>query len=286
MSVHGKIFREFRLNRQLSLQDVADEEVSIAQLSRFECGKSDISLTRFLHILDKIHLTADEFMDKVNQYQRVEQIALMSEMAKRHYKGDIAGLDELVSLQEQKLAVNPRDRLAKLNRILFLGLIAELDDQRPLAPEDLAVVSDHLFCTEEWHIDELILIGNLYRFYDTATICRLVDEVIKRKPFYQEIATHKNLVETTLLNVIETLVERGELRIASRYDRVIQGLIDNERKAYHKLIYLYVKGFLKQAQGNPSGVEDMRHAIQAFEWIGASHHAKAYQAHFDRFISQ
>lgn len=286
MSNYGQVFREFRLNRQLSLQEVADDEISIAQLSRFECGKSDISLTRFLHILDKIHLTVDEFMDRVNQYKRIEQISLMSEMAKRHYQGDIEGLYEMVLAEEQKLAENPHHRLAKLNRILFLGLMAELDSSRPLSAADLAVVSDHLFCTEEWHIDELILIGNLYRFYDTTTICRLVDEVIKRKPFYQEIATHKNLVETTLLNVIETLVERGELAAASRYDTMVQELLGNERKAYHKLIYLYVKGFLKQAQGDCSGVEDMKHAIQAFKWIGASHHSKTYQAHFDRFIRQ
>ncbi|MET3558493.1 Rgg/GadR/MutR family transcriptional activator [Streptococcus rupicaprae] len=286
MPDYGPIFREFRLNRQLTLQDVADEMISVAQLSRFECGRSDLSLSRFLHILEKIGLTADEFMDRVNNYQRIEQIRLMAQMAKYHYQRNLAGLAAMVAAEDDKLATDPNNRLASLNRVLFLGAIAELDSSRPLTQTDLDLVSDHLFCTEQWQINELILIGNLYRFYDTASICRMVDEVVKRKLFYQEIATHRNLVETTLLNVMETMVERGELGHASRYDKVLAPLITNERKAYHRLIYLYVKGFLKQAQGDKSGISDMEHAIQSFAWMGSDHHAKTYQAHFERWIQE
>ncbi|MGT2756942.1 Rgg/GadR/MutR family transcriptional regulator [Streptococcus ovuberis] len=286
MPNYGSIFREFRRNRQLTLQDVADEMISVAQLSRFECGQTDLSLSRFLHILDKIGLTADEFMDRVNNYQRIEQIGLMAQMAKYHYQRDLAGLAQMVATEETKLTLTPNNRRAKLNRILFLGAIAELDSSQPLVQADLDFVSDHLFCTEQWQISELILIGNLYRFYDTASICRMVDEVVKRKPFYQEISTHRNLVETTLLNVMETLVERGELDDASRYDKVLSPLITNERKAYHRLIYLYVKGFLKQAQGDRTGISDMEHAIQSFSWMGSTHHAKTYQTHFDRWIKK
>lgn len=42
------IFREFRLNRQFSLKQVASNELSVSQLSRFERGESDLSLTKFL----------------------------------------------------------------------------------------------------------------------------------------------------------------------------------------------------------------------------------------------
>ncbi|WP_236682947.1 MULTISPECIES: hypothetical protein [unclassified Streptococcus] len=146
------------------------------------------------------------------------------------------------------------------------------------------MVSDHLFCTEEWHIDELILIGNLYRFYDTDYMCRLIDEVLDRDFLYQEIATYKNLVEVTLLNVIQTLVERGALSEARRYDQKLQPMIVNERKAYHRLIYLYVKGFLLYALGQENGRADMERAIQAFEWMGSSYHATTYRKHFGEYV--
>lgn len=44
MFIYGPIFREFRLNRQFSLKQVASNELSVSQLSRFERGESDLSL--------------------------------------------------------------------------------------------------------------------------------------------------------------------------------------------------------------------------------------------------
>lgn len=40
----GETFRELRLNRNLSLQQIAGDSVSLSQLSRFERGQSDISI--------------------------------------------------------------------------------------------------------------------------------------------------------------------------------------------------------------------------------------------------
>ena len=49
----GKVFHEFRRNRNISLKQVADDTVSVSQISRFERGESDITLTRFLRMLEK-----------------------------------------------------------------------------------------------------------------------------------------------------------------------------------------------------------------------------------------
>lgn len=285
MPNYGEVFKELRVNRNLTLSQLADEEVSIAQLSRFERGESDLSVRKFFHALDKMHLTADEFMDRVHQYKRIDQIALMSQMAKLHYQGDVTGLAELRQEELNKYQVNPDNKRALLNSILFRGMICDLDSQEKMSQDDLNVVADHLFCTEEWHIEELILIGNLYRFYETDYMCRLIDEVLAREFIYQEIATYKNLVEVTLLNVIQTLVERSALAQAQLYDQKLQPMIANERKAYHRLIYLYVKGFLLHALGQENGRADMEHAIQAFEWMGSPYHAATYRKHFEEYVS-
>ncbi|WP_261006136.1 helix-turn-helix domain-containing protein, partial [Streptococcus agalactiae] len=71
------IFREFRLNRQFSLKQVASNELSVSQLSRFERGESDLSLTKFLGALEAIDLSISEFMDRVNKYQKSDQISLI-----------------------------------------------------------------------------------------------------------------------------------------------------------------------------------------------------------------
>lgn len=286
MTAYGAVFKEFRLNRGWTLQDLADGEVSVAQISRFECGLSDLSVSKFFHILDRLQLTEKEFMDRVRNYQKAEQIDTMSLMAKLHYKNDIVGLERLLQEQEEKFQTDPSNKRAQLNAILMRNALCDLDTNRVMSAEDLAVLSDHLFCREQWEIQELILIGNIHRHYPTAMICRMVDEVVARKDYYLNIATHKHLVIHTLINVVETLVDRGDIAEAARYDALIPSILTNERNAYHRLLYLYTKGYLKYAQGDARGKEDMEHALQAFDWIGNHHHAQQFRKHFVQHVGE
>ncbi|MGT2743098.1 hypothetical protein [Streptococcus plurextorum] len=270
----------------MTLAQVTGPDLSLSQLSRFERGESDLTVARFLYALHKINVTADEYMDRVHHYKREEQITLMSRMARLHYKHDIRGLEALVEAEVVKFTEDPENKQALLNSILFKGMICDLDQSRQMSLSDLATVSDHLFCTENWTIVELILIGNLIAFYETAFICQIIDEVLKRKPFYQEIATHRNLVEATLLNVMQIMIERGELSLAKSYEARLAPMLDNERNAYHRILYLYFKGFLVYASGEKAGAEEMKKAIQIFDWLESPHHAKTYQDHFDRWIGK
>ena len=70
MQDYGPIFKESRINRGFSLKQVACDDLSISQLSRFERGESDISLNKFLLALQAIQLSLDEFMNRANNYKK------------------------------------------------------------------------------------------------------------------------------------------------------------------------------------------------------------------------
>ena len=53
----GKVFRDFRLNGHYSLKEAAGQVCSTSQLSRFELDESDMTLSKFLDLLDNIHVT-------------------------------------------------------------------------------------------------------------------------------------------------------------------------------------------------------------------------------------
>lgn len=70
MQDYGPIFKEFRINRGFSLKQIACDDLSISQLSRFERGESNISLNKFLLALQTIQLSLDEFMNRANNYKK------------------------------------------------------------------------------------------------------------------------------------------------------------------------------------------------------------------------
>lgn len=274
---YGAIFKECRLNRGFSLKQVANQDLSVSQLSRFERGESDLSLEKFMSALEAIGLTISEFMDKVNHFQRDDQRQLMSQMARLHYAKDVAGLEELLKTEEAKLAADATDIRAKLNVILFRGMICQCDEGRQMVQEDLDFLSDYLFQKEVWEIADIILIGNFYTFYSVDFMARAAKEILKNMVVYGEHSTYRNLVEVLMLNMMEICTERGALVQADFFQAEAEKLLRNERHMYHRIIFLFERGFLRYAKGDQAGIEDMENAIFCFEVTGSHHHAQHYR---------
>lgn len=58
----GEIFKKFRETRGLKLKDIAKSGISTSQLSRFENGETDLTITKFINILNEINVSWDEFI--------------------------------------------------------------------------------------------------------------------------------------------------------------------------------------------------------------------------------
>ncbi|MCJ0597039.1 helix-turn-helix domain-containing protein, partial [Enterococcus cecorum] len=65
----GKYFKKFRESRHLTLKNIANESLSMAQLSRFENGTSDLTISKFLYSLNELNMSLEEFMYTVNNYK-------------------------------------------------------------------------------------------------------------------------------------------------------------------------------------------------------------------------
>ncbi|EQC68155.1 Positive transcriptional regulator, MutRfamily [Streptococcus sp. HSISB1] len=65
----GELYRELRIARGLKLKDVARENLSVSQLSRFENGQSMLAADKLLIAISGIHMTFSEFGHAINNYQ-------------------------------------------------------------------------------------------------------------------------------------------------------------------------------------------------------------------------
>lgn len=281
----GQIFKNLRTNRHISLKQISNEVVSTSQISRFERGESDLSLRKFLIALDNMNIEVSEFMDAVNNYQRTEQIRFMSSLISLEYKRDVDGFEKMREEEERKFKENPDIYRYHLNTILLQSFICKCDSSIPFPQEYIDQVTDYLFTTEDWNIYELILIGNLYLFIDIPLLHKMGQEILKRQYYYCEIGSHKNLVTITLLNIWETCLHRDNLEIATFYMEKIQPLMDDETDIYRRTIYLFLSGLLHYKEGSVlTGIDEMKNAIQIFEWVGSENLANNYKKDFARFV--
>lgn len=58
----GQILKKIREAKGLSLYNIANDEISTSQLSRFENGYTDITLSKLLSVLKTLDVSLEEFM--------------------------------------------------------------------------------------------------------------------------------------------------------------------------------------------------------------------------------
>ncbi len=271
----GKVFRDFRTNRDISLKQVADEYVSVSQISRFERGETDISLTKFLRMLDNMRVEMNEFLDTVRGYDKTETIRFMGQLIPLEYERDMAGFQRLFKEQKEKYERNPSVYQYHLNMILAHGFICKCDNTVPFPKEYLDEVTDYLFSVEEWKIYELILIGNLYLFMDIPLLHKMGQEIVSN---HFGNGANTQLIRITLLNIWETCLHREELKIAAYYKDCILPLLANETLLYERNLYLFLLGLYHYKCGERElGNEEMSQAIQIYEWLDCHHLASNYR---------
>ena len=258
----GKVFREFRISKNYSLKEAAGEACSTSQLSRFELGESDLATSRFFEILDNIHVTIENFMDKARNFQHHEHVALMAQIIPLYYANDI-----------------------ELNWILLQGLICQRDASYTMKQSDLDKVADYLFQTEEWTMYELILFGNLYSFYDVDYVTQLGREVMEREDFYKEIGRHRKLVLILALNCYQHCLEHRSFESASYFEAYVEKIIGKSIKLYERNVFHYLKGFALYQKGlEKEGSQQMQEAMHIFDVLGLPEQVAYYQEHFDKFV--
>ena len=224
-------------------------------------------------------------MDAVNNYQRTEQIRFMSALIPLEYERNVAGFQKMLEEEERKFKEHPEIYRYHLNTILLQSFICKCDSSIIFPKDYIEQVTDYLFTTEDWNIYEIILIGNLYLFIDIPLLHKMGQEILKRKYYYCEIGSHKNIVTMTLLNIWETCLHRDSLEIAAIYMEQIKPLIDDETDMYKRTIYLFLSGLQHYKEGEEqTGIDEMKHAIMIFEWVGSDNLANNYKKDFARFV--
>ena len=281
----GKVFREFRISKNYSLKEAAGEACSTSQLSRFELGESDLATSRFFEILDNIHVTLENFMDKARNFQHHEHVSLMAQIIPLYYSNDIAGFQKLQREQLEKAKSSTNSLYFELNWILLQGLICQRDASYSMKQSDLDKVADYLFQSDEWTMYELILFGNLYSFYDVDYVARLGKEVMEREDFYKEIGRHRKLVLILALNCYQHCLENFAFENASYFGTYVEKIIGNGIKLYERNIFHYLKGFSLYQKGQcKEGCKQMQESMHIFDELGLPEQVAYYQEHYDKFV--
>ena len=110
----GELYKELRMARGLKLKDVARDNLSVSQLSKFENGQTMLAADKLIVAIQGIHMTFSEFSYALTQYQESDLFKTGKKLVEFQTKRDVEGLKKILKDYRDTETYNVYNRLNKL----------------------------------------------------------------------------------------------------------------------------------------------------------------------------
>lgn len=277
----GITLRKVRKGKQVSLCSVADENLSKSQISRFERGESEISCIRLINILDKLHITLDEFLilhDK--DYTNTESFANLVQYIRKQYSSE--SIDNISRL----LSDTSSYTLNSFEKTMIKSILHTMDSSIVPSEDELLQLTDYLFKVEKWGYYEIILLGNCVRTINYNSYFLLTKEMLNNYIYSSLNKTNKRIVTQLAINCLILSIDKEEFSNCSYLIEEIKVLLNNELNFYEQTVFLYTTGYYEFKFQSGTGIKKMKQAIQVFEILGEDQLKLHYTEHFDKLVNK
>lgn len=277
----GITLRKVRKGKQISLCSVADEHLSKSQISRFERGESEISCIRLINILDKLHITLDEFLVLHNEdYTNTELFANLVQYIRKQYSSQ--NFKNIAAL----LSNSSHYTLNSFEKTMIKSILHTMDSSIIPSNKELLQLTDYLFKVEKWGYYEITLLGNCVRTINYNSYFLLTKEMLNNYIYSSLNKTNKRIVTQLAINCLILSVDKEEFSNCTYLITEIKALLDNELNFYEQTVFLYATGYFEFKRHSDSGIEKMKQAIQVLDILGEDKLKSHYTSHFDKLVNK
>lgn len=277
----GITLRKVRKGKQISLCSVADEHLSKSQISRFERGESEISCIRLINILDKLHITLDEFLVLHNEdYTNAELFANLVQYIRKQYSSQ--NIKNIAAL----LSDSSHYTLNSFEKTMIKSILHTMDSSIIPSNKELLQLTDYLFKVEKWGYYEITLLGNCVRTINYNSYFLLTKEMLNNYIYSSLNKTNKRIVTQLAINCLILSVDKEEFSNCTYLITEIKALLDNELNFYEQTVFLYATGYFEFKRHLDSGIEKMKQAIQVLDILGEDKLKLHYTSHFYKLVNK
>ena len=281
----GLIFRDIRMDKGYSLKDIADGILSVSFLSKFERGDSDISLSKFYLLLERLNITLDEFSFISNDYNPTQVEALMKNVRNAYENNNI---NLLYKLEQEEIYKWKKYNFSshRYNSIMIRALAYDLNKQLELNEEDITLLNEYLFKVENWGFYEIMLFGNSMSILPIESIITFSKEILNKTQLYSRVKKNKEKLIRVLLNTIVYCIESNRLSSALHFIISTEKILERHSDLYfEKVKLLYLSGIYKVISGNSDvGIVMSNKAIKIMDALGDINAVNNHEIHLKKKI--
>ena len=274
----GKVFKELRESRNISLRKATGGGFSASLLSRFENGQSEISAQKLFVALENIHANVEELLFLARGFHQDAYSEFRNRIFEAIDPQDLTSLRTLYQREYQQLPFSKDRQQHILNAIFIKSYMKTIDETVTLTSEEERVLHDYLFSVEIWGHYELLFFSSCSPLLSVQLLTKYTREMLRKSDFLQGVGKNRNIMHTLLLNAFMVCIEVDDFTNALYFKKQIEKNFFEENETYFRIVYLWAEGLLDSKQGRAEeGQRKMEDAVRIFEMIGCSKSADYYR---------
>lgn len=250
--MYGKIIKQIRKSKNMTLKEVAGEALSISQLSRFENEKSVIPVDLFYEVLDNLNSTTEEFNYIKNEKRSNKILELLKKV---EFYTNNGLFDDLKVLKEE--IKNSRPGIYSWDQfvIYFIdSILAIYEDKESTAKQ---AVLEYLMRVEDWGEMELRLYAMFGFVLDVETTYVLMGTALKRSKQYLDVPAASKLLYTILSNNFSTFLSNKNIKYAEETIKLFEdNYSENTEFLTPHIDFVFNKGLLAFAKNDLKKAEE------------------------------
>lgn len=284
--ISGKIFKIIRESKNMSLKEVAANDISAAQLSRYERGISGITVDAFYRCLKNMAVSLDEFQCVYDNYAETADLAFSNKLLEAHREGNLVILQEMLNDCLILEMEHPNVKNVRLNTIMVKTFLSYSSEDFEVSKKDIDFLTDYLFSVEEWGRYELWLFTNSVDLMTLSTIETFASEMINRTQFYYHLPGNRKRIFKMLMSVVGFCIEADHLQVAMKFLNYLDHLKLSEDDLFEQMLIKYYKSLYAYVVGESSMIEDMKNCLSTLEYFGSYHIAQNLRKQLDMIQSR
>lgn len=286
MEPYGGTLRQIRKQKGYTMAELAKEIVSVSFLSKFERDESEISLTHFHKMLEKMALSFEEFFFIHNQYVQDDLELFFNSADDAYHSSDLSTLNKLKIAEKQKWE-EFRFETARCNLAMLEVFESILQEQEiKVAHEDLDFLCDYFFKVEVWGYYELRLYNSTLLLLSPDLVVTLTKTAYENSYRFKDFPKYYKTTVSILMNTLIYLMGGQHTHPYIEHYETFKSYLMNmeikEEDLYIKNQLLFIEGIYEIKTGNRErGIELATSALRTLEQLDAPNIALGIKTYLD-----
>lgn len=269
----GLVTSLIRQNKKLKLAEVTGEQFTISQLSKFETGKSDLTISKFLIVLKNLNVHFDEFQNIYDNFTQSEEYSFRKDLVTAYASRDIKKIKSILKFWELQSLKEPAIKYYKINEIV-VKIILALAQNSKILEQDLMLIIDYLDEIQEWGRYEFWIFANCLKFFDDNALRYYGPRILSKANLLNSLYQNEQIFLRIVLNIIDTWLYKGDLGQALKYINYMKGTDIKIEFFYEKIILRYHEAHYNVLLGRKDSISSMIDCADTLDKFGFPEEAK------------